>query len=242
MEKTFSSLVHPLPPFHPFALLPLRPLLRTRQLAPPTGSPRAPPASRIAPSPRSVSPVVAAPSLNICPRLGRGELRGRVSGRLVGTDELRVGPQEWALEAGVLREDFQKPLLARAEAERRVCRCHRLERTRPLSHRELFTRRPAVRAWVKGPRGCFSPSTHCESRWVCPRSRVSPESSQNGAGPSLSLSSPTLITWFYFTISSSLILTELFCDKGLDKKPEASTLRRTCHFPRPTDLRHLRGD
>lgn len=53
MEKTFSSLVHPLPPplSIPSPSYPLRPLLRTRQLAPPTGSPRAPPASRTAPSP-----------------------------------------------------------------------------------------------------------------------------------------------------------------------------------------------
>ena len=59
MEKTFSSLVHPLPPplSSPSPSYPLRPLLRTRQLAPPDREPQSPAsvahcAEPVAPSPQ----------------------------------------------------------------------------------------------------------------------------------------------------------------------------------------------
>lgn len=157
-----------------------------------------------------------------------------------------MGPQEWERWRRVPCAKISKPAACarRSRAPRVSVPPAGTDAT--LSHRKLFTQCPAARAWVKGPRGCFSLlSTHCEeplglSLQPSQPPRIFPELEQALAFPS----SPTLYTVLFYYFFSSLIPTELrFVTKVWIRNQRLLTPHRTCHFPRrPTDLRHFRGD
>lgn len=143
---------------------------------------------------------------------------------------------ECELWNGCLPRGFPTPQPPRAPAERHTWQCHPLARMDATSpHREVFPRRPAGWAGVKGPRGPPFPARRARHRWVCPRSRVSLLQSPRACSDlDQTLALPHSLP--SFTVESNVSFRPdtdrtALRDKGLGKRPGASDTPRTCCFP-----------